>query len=126
MAEHLALAYVGQVVDRPTDVFVGYMAAVIEATKSPEQQLRPGARYGCVKLFGQQMLGCHHIRSVSHVKAHRSADQYAELPDFDKRLTDANVVADAYAKRAVQLHESVPHELDVQLETRLRIASGFV
>eukprot|EP00959_Pyramimonas_sp_CCMP1952_P201674 4217503-Pyramimonas_sp.AAC.1 len=81
MAEHLALAYVGQVVDRPTDVLTDYMAAVIEATKCPEQQLRPGARYGCVKLFGQQMPGFHHIRSVSHVKAHRSADQYAQLSE---------------------------------------------
>eukprot|EP00959_Pyramimonas_sp_CCMP1952_P201673 4217502-Pyramimonas_sp.AAC.1 len=81
MAEHLALAYVGQVVDRPTDVLADYMAAVLEATKSPEQQLRPGARYGCVKLFGQQMPGFHHIRSVSHVKAHRSADQYAQLSE---------------------------------------------
>eukprot|EP00959_Pyramimonas_sp_CCMP1952_P409604 8584320-Pyramimonas_sp.AAC.1 len=43
-----------------------------------------------------------------------------------KRLTDANVVADVYAKRAVQLHESAPHELDEQLDTGLRIANGFV
>eukprot|EP00959_Pyramimonas_sp_CCMP1952_P108638 2271479-Pyramimonas_sp.AAC.1 len=83
------------------------MGAVLEAAKSPEEQLRPGARCGCVRLFGQQMPGYHHIRSVSHVKAHRSLHQYAELSDVEKRLTDANVVADVYAKRAVSLHEAV-------------------
>eukprot|EP00959_Pyramimonas_sp_CCMP1952_P013221 278928-Pyramimonas_sp.AAC.1 len=66
------MAFSGQVADRPADLFLDYMGAVRVGQKSPSQQAIDRSMYACVQVFGNRSPGKQHIRSVSHVKSHRS------------------------------------------------------
>ncbi|CAK0855038.1 unnamed protein product [Prorocentrum cordatum] len=126
MAEFLSMAFVGQIADRPSTVYADFMAVVKAALKSKQEQLQAKSMYSCVQFFGHQMRGYDNIQSVRHVKAHKSGEQYQALSDEDRRITDANAVADVFAKKAALLHPSASPEFLVRVEDACTQASHFV
>ncbi|CAK0826069.1 unnamed protein product [Prorocentrum cordatum] len=91
VGEHLAAVFVSQGV-----IHLG--------NKQKELQLKARTPYACIAHFAQSLDGFKHVQQYAHVKAHRSGDEYAALSDSQRRLTDANIVADLRAKEAAAIH----------------------
>ncbi|CAK0885338.1 unnamed protein product, partial [Prorocentrum cordatum] len=104
VGEHLASAYVSQVADRPCAVHADFKGVIHLGNKQKELQLKARTPYACIAHFAQSLDGFKHVQQCAHVKAHRSGDEYAALSDSQRRLTDANIVADLRAKEAAAIH----------------------
>ncbi|CAK0813291.1 unnamed protein product, partial [Prorocentrum cordatum] len=117
MAEYLAYAYTGQVADRPTNGYADFMGTVRLAALTHEQQLRSKSAYACVAMFAQSLPGFHFLRSVTHVKAHRSGAEYAGLDVATRRITDANVYADVRAKAGAAMHATISEDFAMAIDT---------
>jgi hypothetical protein len=107
MAECLALAFTGQAADRRCWAYAVFMGTVNAAMAPAERQLAVNSFYGGVMAFAQEMDGYRRIENVAHVKAHRSGEEYAQLTPEIRRLTDANVVADRFARAGAEMHPQV-------------------
>ncbi|CAK0889869.1 unnamed protein product, partial [Prorocentrum cordatum] len=104
VGEHLASAFVSQVADRPCTVHADFKGVIHLGNKRKELQLKARTPYACIAHFAQSLDGFKHVQQYAHVKAHRSGDEYAALSDSQRRLTDANIVADLRAKEAAAIH----------------------
>ena len=116
VAEYMGLAFCGQVADRPATMYFDFLGAVFEARKSPERQRASRSIYACVQVFGQSLPGREYLTAAEHVKAHRTSEQYQLLNVDQRRITDANIAADRFAKVAVALHPAPRHEFCKQIE----------
>ncbi|CAK0879619.1 unnamed protein product, partial [Prorocentrum cordatum] len=117
MAEYLAYACTGQVADRPADGYADFMGTVRMAALTHEQQLHSKSAHACVALFAQSLPGFHHLRSVTHVQAHRSGEEYACMDMATRRLTDANVYADVRAKAGAAMHAPISEDFAKAIDT---------
>eukprot|EP00959_Pyramimonas_sp_CCMP1952_P412725 8648424-Pyramimonas_sp.AAC.1 len=93
-------AYAGQVADRPTTMYFDYLGVGRVAEKTREQQCADRYVYACAQVFGNNPPGRQYVQEAEHVKPHRSGSEYEQLTHERRRLTDGNIAAGGFAKRA--------------------------
>ncbi|CAK0849204.1 unnamed protein product [Prorocentrum cordatum] len=116
VGEHLAAAFVSQVADRPCTVHADFKGVVHLGNKQKELQLKARTPYACFAHFAQSLDGFTYVQQYAHVKAHRSGDDYAALSDSQRRVTDANIVADLRAKEAAAIHPAPEQEIVEEMQ----------
>eukprot|EP00959_Pyramimonas_sp_CCMP1952_P413740 8669093-Pyramimonas_sp.AAC.1 len=72
MAENFSIAVACQIADRSAYMHADCKAAVSQALLPEHEQLRASKVFAGVSAFARSLSGHGHIRSIQHVKAHRS------------------------------------------------------
>eukprot|EP00959_Pyramimonas_sp_CCMP1952_P128896 2695491-Pyramimonas_sp.AAC.1 len=107
MAEYLAWAFTGQAADRRCWAYADFMGTVKAAMAPAERQLAVKSVYGGAVAFAPEMGGPRHIENVAHVEARRSGEEFVLLSPEIRRLADANVAADRFARAGAEMHPQV-------------------
>eukprot|EP00959_Pyramimonas_sp_CCMP1952_P068096 1421298-Pyramimonas_sp.AAC.1 len=98
MAENVSIVVACKIADRSTCAHADCKAASAQALVPEHEQLRASKVFAGVSAFARSLSGHGHVKSIQHVKAHRSEGVIDNLLPAERGPAKGNRAADLHAE----------------------------